>query len=102
MSDNPTVEELKSFHQEISIMKSAGQHPNIVSLIGYCTLYNKPLLVVEYCSKGDLQTYLKTVKLTNALQVKSFSSLSQTENYLFKLKLLFLDLAEFSKYRIPA
>ncbi|XP_020294315.1 tyrosine-protein kinase receptor torso-like isoform X2 [Pseudomyrmex gracilis] len=61
MKDNPTVEELKSFHQEISIMKSAGQHPNIVSLIGYCTLYNKPLLVVEYCSKGDLQTYLKTI-----------------------------------------
>jgi len=44
------------------MMKSAGQHPNIVSLIGYCTLYNKPLLVVEYCSKGDLQTYLRTVR----------------------------------------
>lgn len=43
------------------MMKSAGQHPNIVSLIGYCTLYDKPLLVVEYCSKGDLQTYLRTV-----------------------------------------
>lgn len=43
------------------MMKSAGQHPNIVSLIGYCTLYNKPLLVVEYCSKGDLRTYLRTV-----------------------------------------
>jgi len=43
------------------MMKSAGQHPNIVSLIGYSILYNKPLLVVEYCSKGDLQTYLRTV-----------------------------------------
>lgn len=44
------------------MMKSVGQHPNIVSLIGYCTLYDKsPLLVVEYCSKGDLQTYLRTV-----------------------------------------
>lgn len=62
--DDPTVEDIKSFHQEISMMKSAGQHPNIVSLIGYCTLYNKPLLVVEYCSKGDLQTYLRTVSCT--------------------------------------
>lgn len=61
MKDNPTVEDIKSFHQEISMMKSAGQHPNIVSLIGYCTLYDKPLLVVEYCSKGDLQTYLRTI-----------------------------------------
>ncbi|XP_029169749.1 tyrosine-protein kinase receptor torso-like [Nylanderia fulva] len=61
MKDDPTIEDIKSFHQEISMMRSAGQHPNIVSLIGYCTLYNKPLLVVEYCSKGDLQTYLRTV-----------------------------------------
>lgn len=60
-ADDPTIEDIKSFHQEISMMRSAGQHPNIVSLIGYCTLYNKPLLVVEYCSKGDLQTYLRTV-----------------------------------------
>ncbi|XP_077265427.1 tyrosine-protein kinase receptor torso-like isoform X3 [Temnothorax americanus] len=61
MKDNPTVEDIRNFHREISMMKSAGQHPNIVSLIGYCTLYDKPLLVVEYCSKGDLQTYLRTV-----------------------------------------
>jgi len=59
--DDPTVDDIKNFYREISMMKSAGQHPNIVSLIGYCTLYNKPLLVVEYCSKGDLQTYLRTV-----------------------------------------
>ncbi|EZA58397.1 Fibroblast growth factor receptor [Ooceraea biroi] len=69
MKDDPTVEDIKNFHQEISMMKSAGQHPNIVSLIGYCTLYNKPLLVVEYCSKGDLQTYLRTIwqNLVNAV-----------------------------------
>ncbi|KYN45094.1 Fibroblast growth factor receptor 3 [Trachymyrmex septentrionalis] len=61
MKDDPTVDDVKNFYREISMMKSAGQHPNIVSLIGYCTLYNKPLLVVEYCSKGDLQTYLRTI-----------------------------------------
>ncbi|KYQ58830.1 Fibroblast growth factor receptor 3 [Trachymyrmex zeteki] len=61
MKDNPTVDDIKNFYREISMMKSAGQHPNIVSLIGYCTLYNKPLLVVEYCSKGDLRTYLRTI-----------------------------------------
>ncbi|XP_011861811.1 PREDICTED: tyrosine-protein kinase receptor torso [Vollenhovia emeryi] len=69
MKDNPTVEDITNFHQEISMMKSAGQHPNIVSLIGYCTLNDKPLLVVEYCSKGDLQTYLRTIwqNLVNAV-----------------------------------
>ncbi|XP_028046061.2 tyrosine-protein kinase receptor torso [Monomorium pharaonis] len=69
MKDNPTIENIKNFHIEISMMKSAGQHPNIVSLIGYCTMYNKPLLVMEYCSKGDLQTYLRTIgqNLMNAV-----------------------------------
>ncbi|KAI4477471.1 hypothetical protein M0802_014700, partial [Mischocyttarus mexicanus] len=57
--DNPTVDDINNFYKEIQIMKSAGKHPNIVSLIGYCTMYNKPLLIVEYCCNGDLQTYLR-------------------------------------------
>ncbi|KAG7200074.1 hypothetical protein KM043_000521 [Ampulex compressa] len=61
LKDNPNIEDLKNFYREISIMKSAGQHSNIVSLIGCCTLKTKPVLVVEYCSKGDLQNYLRTI-----------------------------------------
>nr|XP_012144959.1 PREDICTED: tyrosine-protein kinase receptor torso-like isoform X3 [Megachile rotundata] len=61
LKENPSVEDLKNFCQEIMIMKAAGQHPNIVSLIGCCILDNKPVLVVEYCCKGDLQLYLRTI-----------------------------------------
>nr|XP_050855251.1 tyrosine-protein kinase receptor torso-like isoform X2 [Vespula vulgaris] len=61
LKDNPTVDDINNFYREIQIMKSAGKHPNIVSLIGYCTIYNKPLLIVEYCSNGDLQTYLRKI-----------------------------------------
>lgn len=61
LKDNPTVDDINNFHKEIQIMKSAGKHPNIVSLIGYCTIYEKPLLIVEYCSNGDLQTYLRKI-----------------------------------------
>lgn len=61
LKDKPSVDDINSFYQEIQIMKSAGKHPNIVSLIGYCTIYDKPLLVVEYCCNGDLQTYLRKV-----------------------------------------
>ncbi|XP_046812856.1 tyrosine-protein kinase receptor torso isoform X2 [Vespa crabro] len=61
LKDNPTVDDINNFYQEIQIMKSAGKHPNIVSLIGYCTIYNKPLLIVEYCCNGDLQTYLRKI-----------------------------------------
>jgi tyrosine-protein kinase receptor torso len=43
-------------------MKSVRQHPYIVSLIGCMTegRAEGPLLVVEYCSRGDLQTYLRS------------------------------------------
>ncbi|XP_076637189.1 tyrosine-protein kinase receptor torso-like [Colletes latitarsis] len=61
LKDNPSAEDEQNFYKEIKIMKIAGQHPNIVSLIGCCVLYNKPVLVVEYCCKGDLQTYLRTI-----------------------------------------
>lgn len=61
--DDASVDDVKNFHREILLMKSAGNHKNIVSLIGCCTSIENPLLIVEYCSKGDLQTYLKTVSV---------------------------------------
>lgn len=56
-----TSEEIRQFVQEIEIMKSVKPHPNIVSFIG-CTKANTcngPMLIVEYCSRGDLQSYLR-------------------------------------------
>ncbi|KAJ8670279.1 hypothetical protein QAD02_001538 [Eretmocerus hayati] len=61
LKDDASTEDVKNFHREILLMKSAGNHRNIVSLIGCCTLDKMPLLIVEYCAKGDLQTYLKTI-----------------------------------------
>ncbi|CAH1114612.1 unnamed protein product [Psylliodes chrysocephalus] len=58
LRDNPTDEEIRQFQQEIEIMKSVPLHPHLVSLIGCVTKQNL-LLVVEYCSKGDLQTFLR-------------------------------------------
>ena len=62
-ADNPSFDDINNFEQEMSVMRSAGKHPNIVSMIGYCYLETRSLLVVEYCCKGDLQTYLRTVWL---------------------------------------
>ncbi|XP_018568526.1 tyrosine-protein kinase receptor torso isoform X2 [Anoplophora glabripennis] len=71
LKDNPSQEELRQFCQEIDIMKSVPSHPHLVSLIGCITQGTNqgPLLVVEYCSKGDLQTYLRSAwnKLTNGI-----------------------------------
>ncbi|XP_058807939.1 tyrosine-protein kinase receptor torso-like [Phymastichus coffea] len=59
LREDASAEDVRNFHREILLMKSAGNHPNIVSLIGCCTISKYPVLIVEYCSKGDLLSYLK-------------------------------------------
>lgn len=54
-------EDIRQFRQEIEIMASVGSHPHIVSMLGCCTKSENagPYLVVEFCSRGDLQSYLR-------------------------------------------
>ncbi|CAD6187410.1 unnamed protein product [Caenorhabditis auriculariae] len=42
------------FMQEINFMKSLAYHPHLVSMLGYVPDRKAPLLLVEYCEKGDL------------------------------------------------
>ncbi|KAJ2948370.1 hypothetical protein O0L34_g7607 [Tuta absoluta] len=58
LKDFPTTEELRSFRAEMELMKSVGVHPHIVSLVGCCS-ENRPLIVAEYCSRGDLLNFLR-------------------------------------------
>ncbi|KYN31606.1 Fibroblast growth factor receptor [Trachymyrmex septentrionalis] len=45
--------------EEIKIMKAAGFHTHLVSLIGCCTLPNNPIcILLEYMEGGDLLAYL--------------------------------------------
>ena len=45
--------------EEIKIMKAAGSHTHLVSLIGCCTLPNNPIcILLEYMEGGDLLAYL--------------------------------------------
>lgn len=49
----------QQFIEEIEMMKGAGTHPHLVSLIGYCIQPNKPIcILLEYMQGGDLLTYL--------------------------------------------
>ena len=68
-SDDSSGKGVQNFHREILIMKSIGYHQNIVSMVGCCTIdVARPMLVVEYCSQGDLHTYLRTVSLKRTFQ----------------------------------
>ncbi|XP_074035824.1 tyrosine protein kinase receptor torso [Leptinotarsa decemlineata] len=82
LKDSPTREEQKQFHQEIEIMKSVPPHPQLVSLIG-CVSRGQPMLVVEYCSKGDLQSYLRSAyrKVTKAILINNSIESSGSANY---------------------
>lgn len=59
LRDKATNEDKRQLVKEIKVMKSVGFHMNIVSLIGYCS--TSMLLVVEYCSLGDLLNYLRKI-----------------------------------------
>lgn len=52
--ENSTIDEMEEFFCEISMMKTVSRHPNIVSLIGYCTVKKPMLMVMEYVGCGDL------------------------------------------------
>ncbi|KAJ0173969.1 hypothetical protein K1T71_010115 [Dendrolimus kikuchii] len=58
LKDFPTLDEIRSFRAEMELMKSVGAHPHIVSLLG-CASGRRPLIVTEYCSRGDLLSYLR-------------------------------------------
>ena len=47
--------------REISLMKSVGQHGNIVSMVGACTARRPIALIMEYVPYGNLQNFLKFV-----------------------------------------
>ncbi|NP_001191646.1 neurite outgrowth regulated kinase precursor [Aplysia californica] len=48
---------------EINLMKRIGSHPNIVCLIGACTMSEPIALVMEYVPYGNLQNFLKKCRM---------------------------------------
>ncbi|GMT04676.1 hypothetical protein PENTCL1PPCAC_26850, partial [Pristionchus entomophagus] len=50
------------FMQEINFMKSLQYHPHLVSLLGWVSDRKSPLLLVEYCEKGDLLHFIREKK----------------------------------------
>ena len=57
--DNPSAAQKEEFQFEIEQMKQLGSHPNVVSLVGCCTLQDEKFLVIEYVPFGDLLTWLR-------------------------------------------
>lgn len=80
LRDRPSGRDLDEFLGEILLMQKVGKHPNIVSMVGCCLDANRQcILVVEYCPLGDLQTYLRKVRLVK------LRTPNEWQNYYFNL-----------------
>ena len=49
--------------REVALMKTIGRHSNIVSIVGACTARRPIALIMEYVPYGNLQNFLKFVRL---------------------------------------
>lgn len=58
LKENADKQQKKEFLDELELMKTMVPHPNIVGLIACCTKSDKPFIIVEYCSLGNLRDYL--------------------------------------------
>ncbi|XP_058883994.1 vascular endothelial growth factor receptor 1-like isoform X2 [Acipenser ruthenus] len=61
LKEGATASEYKALMTELKILSHIGHHLNVVNLLGACTKYGGPLMViVEYCKYGNLSNYLKS------------------------------------------
>ena len=70
------------FLKEIATMKkiTMGNCPNIVNMVGCCTLQEPLSLVLEYIPKSDLRTYLWTIRKQVSIHLKLHIVMC-TDNY---------------------
>ncbi|XP_012158328.1 fibroblast growth factor receptor 3 [Ceratitis capitata] len=62
LKKNPTSDEVAEFLGEIEMLKGVGRHNNIVCFYGCCTIRAPYLMIMEFVGRGDLLTYLRTVR----------------------------------------
>ncbi|XP_029651263.2 fibroblast growth factor receptor 3-like [Octopus sinensis] len=53
----------EDFLAELDLMKKIGKHPNIVAMIGACTLSEPIALIMEYLPYGNLHNFLQRCRL---------------------------------------
>lgn len=63
-----------NFLNEINLMKRLGYHSHIVSMLGRISDQDVPMLIVEYCSNGDMLQFLRKHKHALLRQVQCFGS----------------------------
>lgn len=103
-----TVNELRDLYNELNIMASVGNHPNVVSLIGACSEDGPLWVVVKFAENGSLLEYIRKRKthadyvntmddesneMSNAEVVRLAYGIAKGMSHLSKVKCVHRDLA---------
>ncbi|XP_068706025.1 uncharacterized protein [Montipora foliosa] len=103
-----TENELRDLYNELNIMASVGNHPNVVSLIGACSEDGPLWVVVKFAENGSLLDYIRKQKkypdyvntmeeevqeLTNQKILRLAYGIAKGMNHLAKVKCVHRDLA---------
>lgn len=67
------ADEFDEFLDEIAMMKRVGRHPNIVTLLGCCTIKEPLTMIMEYIGCGDLLEYLRKIRAKHLSRVAQYS-----------------------------
>ncbi|XP_038061539.1 cAMP-dependent protein kinase catalytic subunit 3-like [Patiria miniata] len=62
LKGHASTSEKDDFIDELRTMTSFGHHPNVVSLLGACQHRQVLFVALEYLSRGDLRSYLRTAR----------------------------------------
>ncbi|XP_053673296.1 vascular endothelial growth factor receptor 1 [Anopheles nili] len=74
-------DEFDEFLDEITMMKKVGKHPNIVVLLGCCTIKEPLTMIMEYVGCGDLLEYLRKIRAKHLAKVHQLDTAgTQSEN----------------------
>lgn len=60
LKESANEKEKSDLLSELEVMKTLDPHPNVVRLLGCCTEMEPVFLIMEYVSKGKLQSYLRS------------------------------------------
>ncbi|XP_021924805.1 platelet-derived growth factor receptor beta-like [Zootermopsis nevadensis] len=63
LKHKPSPDEIEEFLSEIAMMKRVGRHPNVVTMLGCCTLKQPYCMLMEYVPCGDLLQYLRQLRV---------------------------------------
>lgn len=76
---------LKLLHSEVAIMYEIS-HPNIIKLYEFLSSKENYYLVLQYCSQGDMESYMKLKNITKFPENEAIELLKQIMNGFFELR----------------